>query len=222
DGTTRDVGDLIRFDAWAVFSSLTRAGREPRMWCAKEVGGDTGRIVGLWRQCFPQGRVLLIVRDPMMIARAILNDRRRKGRRPAWPEIVSEVLDAARVVAAEAQMLGDPDVLMVAYEDLVADTAVVMARVAAFLGVNPAPVLSRPTLFGEPVVVRTASRETTEVFRPAASWREGLSVREQRIVAAAATACRLLPRYRVDYESLRRRIAGGRPARPSGPSAGRR
>lgn len=205
ENTLEGLPELIRFDAGAVYQSADGVPAKPATWCAKEVGGPTESILELWRAMFPAGRALFIVRDPRMITRAVLNDRRRKMRRLSFLAIVRETLDPLRIVAEQSKWLGYHYVLMIAYEDLVESTSTVMARVAQFLGVSDSPRFSSPTMFGEPVVVRTSSRDTTEVFGQAASWRDGLTLREQIIVAIAGAMAKLLPRYRVNYAALRRR-----------------
>src|SRR5215208_3762412 len=77
-GGSNDLAKLIRYDAWFVHQSCSKAPIHTRMWCAKEVGGDTKRIVTLWRKLFPKARFIFIVRHPLMVTRAVLNDRRRK------------------------------------------------------------------------------------------------------------------------------------------------
>ena len=154
---------------------------------------------------FPQGRVLFILRDPLMVTRAVLNDRRRKERHLSAYQIARETIDPLRVVATEARHLRDPLTFAIAYEDLVDDTAATMKRVAAFLEIPFGDVLTRPTLFGEPVVVRTASRPEAEVFRSRAQWHEGLTARERRIVALTTQLARLVG-LRVDYPVLRTQL----------------
>ena len=203
------IADFVRYDAWAVHESCSRPPAEPRMWAAKEVGRDIRDVVALWRSMFPEARTLFITRDPLMVTRAVLNDRRRKDRRLSLAAIAHEVLEPMKVVTAQARMLDAPDIHAVAYEDLVADTHAVMAGVARFLGVAPNPVFETPTTFGEPVVVRTSSRKTTSVFKPAQSWKEGLTRREIAVVTAVRAVARFLPRYNVNYAALRRRLKAG-------------
>src|SRR5688500_12549238 len=52
-GVSGDLAKFIRYDAWFVHQSCSKAPVQPRLWCAKEVGGDTKRIVTLWRKLFP-------------------------------------------------------------------------------------------------------------------------------------------------------------------------
>jgi hypothetical protein len=199
------LGHLIRRDMAHVMAACDHP-IEPKLWAAKEVGGRTEAILQEWRRLFPQGRVLLILRDPAMITRAVLNDRRRKERRLSVREIARETMDPLRVVAAEARHLRDPLTFAIAYEDLVADTAATMRCIAEFLEIPFSEILTHPTLFGEPVVVRTASRPEAEVFRSQAQWHEGLTSRERRIVALATQVARL-GGLRVDYAALRKSLA---------------
>lgn len=206
-----DLGALIRYDAWAAHASCANVPAAPRLWCAKDVGGDPATVIAAWRRHFPGARVLMIVREPLMVVRAVMTDRRRRGIRLSLGRIARETLDAMRLVAAQARLPDDPDLLTVAYEDLVADPDGVMARVAAHLGIPPSGVHRRPTLLAEPVVVKTASRATTSVFRSAAAWTDGLTLRERTVIAVVSALAGLVPRYRVDYGRLRRRLRGGPP-----------
>jgi hypothetical protein len=204
--TLQGLADFIRYDAQAVFASCTNAPVSVEMWCAKEVGGPTMEVLDTWRRMFPGSKALFITRNPLMATRAVLNHRRRNGVRLSLREIAFQTYDPMRVVTAQSRLLADSDIFLIAYEDLIADTAGVMAGVADFLGVSRTPKFEAPTIFSEPVIVRTASRQTTEVFQPAASWREGLTWREQLTVAAVSRIASLMPRFNVNYAALRRRL----------------
>ena len=199
--------ELVRRDARFVLESCGRRPCALKVWAAKEVGGRSEEIFRLWRLLFPDGRLLFILRDPLMVTRAVLNERRRLGHRPGLIEMVREVTDPMRTVEAQARWLDDPAVTAIAYEDLVADTPAVMRRVAASLGIADGEFLSRPSLFGEPIVVRTASRAEASVFRDEARWSDGLTLRERIVVGATAAVMRLLG-HGVDYPALRCRLAG--------------
>ncbi len=208
DGARWPLGDLVRFDALCVVKSIDRPPGHPTLWCAKEVGGGRRDILALWRRMFAPGKALFLVRDPLFTTRAVLNDRRRKGVRLPVSDVVHQVTDPLRTMRRQMRYLDDPDVHFTVYEDLVADPEREMRKVTEFLGIGWSPTFTRPSLFGEPVVVRTASQQTTEVFRPTTkSWRDGLTEREQKIVAVAARIARSLPHLAVDYDALRERIA---------------
>ncbi|MBL8906620.1 MAG: sulfotransferase [Rhizobiales bacterium] len=204
DNADGSLAELIRRDMAHVLAASDRRA-EPKLWAAKEVGGRTDAILAEWRRLFPQGRVLFILRDPLMVTRAVLNDRRRKERELSIWQIARETIDPLRVVATAVRHLGDSGTFAIAYEDLVADTSATMRRVARFLGIPFEGVLTRPTLFGEPIVVRTASRAERDVFRSDEKWDDGLTPRERRIVSAT-TLLAGLAGLRVSYVELRRRL----------------
>jgi hypothetical protein len=173
------------------------------------VGGPTQQIVGWWLEHFTHARIIFIVRDPLMVTRAVLRARRRSGKRQTLRDLIYETVDPLRVLKAQQKLLDDQRIFAVAYEDLVDDPAAVMARIAAFLGMAYDERLARPSIFGEPVVVRTASRPSKDVFKDSADWRQGLSLRERIVVGLAGRLARLRADLRVDYPALRRRLRGG-------------
>jgi hypothetical protein len=198
---------LLRLDAWHMYQAASHPPAAPKLWCAKDVGGRTDRIVALWRRCFPASRIVFILRDPRQVTRAVMNDRRRKGTRLPFWKIARETADPMRVVATQARYLDDPRVLALAYEDLVTDTKRTVQRIADFLEIPFEDVLLRPTMFGRPVVVSTSSQNTTEVFRSETSWSAGLPFREQFWIRLASLVLRWHPTFRIDYPTIRRKIA---------------
>ncbi|MEX0923283.1 MAG: sulfotransferase [Rhodovibrionaceae bacterium] len=198
---------LIQSDVLHALESVLPPAPRPEGWCAKEVGGATDRILALWFSLFAEPRVLLLLRDPLMSIRAILNDRRKQKHRLTIAQIVCETLDSLRVVRAQLRHLRDPRVHVVLYEDMVADTQDEMRRISEFLGISYSEHLTHPTILGERVVVATSSRPTTKVFAEQARWQDGLTLRERLTVGLTAALAALFPRYRVDYAALRRRLA---------------
>lgn len=199
----RSLKEFIRLDLAFVIDSVvgTRL-PSPQGWCAKEVGGDTRTIVGWWLKSFDAPRVVFIMRNPLMVTRAVLNDRRRKQRRLSVREIIHETLDPIRVSLAQKAMLGRPEILAISYEGLVASPRQTMRQVAAFLGIQNGPYLERPSIFGEAVVVRTASQTKVGVFDSDARWQDGLPLRERLIVVVTSAIARLVPGLKLDYAKL--------------------
>lgn len=179
-------------------------------WSAKEVGGDTRRIIARWQEMFPQGKVLFIVRDPLMVTRAVLNDRRRKERRLSVWNVARETFDPMRVVSAELALADAPDVMTIAYEDLVRDTETAMRAVSRFTGLAFTPAMLKPTLLGEATVVRTASQRTEGVFHSEAAWSDGLTLREKIVVALTHALFNLLPGFRVNRRRLEKTVEASR------------
>lgn len=190
------VAAMVRKDAIRVLANCRLRAVMPRMWCAKEVGGRAPRVLRLWKSMFPRGRMLLISRDPLMVVRSVLQDRRRVGRRPSLWNIIKQTYDPMAVNATIARLAGDPDVLVLRYEDLVADPGATMRRVADFLGIAFTERLTEPTLLGEPIVVRTSSRVDQKVFVSNARWTDGLTLRERLVVTTTRFALSLWPGVR--------------------------
>jgi hypothetical protein len=199
----QSLKEFIRLDLAFVIDSIVGAHLpSPQGWCAKEVGGDTRAIVSWWLANFYAPRVVFIMRNPLMVTRAVLNDRRRKQRRLSVREIVRETLDPIRVSLAQKAMLGRPEILTISYENLVAHPRRTMRQVAAFLGIEDGSYLAQPSIFGEAVIVRTASQTKPGVFDSDARWQDGLSLRERLIVGATSAVARLVPRLKLDYAKL--------------------
>ncbi len=207
DAHRHALGDLIRFDVFAVQQSSALRDTVPAAWCAKEVGGAKRDLLAFWQGLFPKGRVLFIVRDPLFTTAAVLRDRQRKGIALDVRRIGRETVDPLRSLRRMATYLEDPRVHFTVYEDLVTRPREEMEKVARFLGVPWTDAFLTPTMFGEPIVVRTSSRRTTEIFRGGEDWREGLTKREAVTVSAIAKAAQLMPQYHLNYYALRAAIA---------------
>jgi len=207
-GEVRGLKPLIRSDLQITRDSMLApaVAASPRQWAAKEVGGRTARIVEWWLANFANPRVVFIVRDPLMVTRAVLRTRQRTGDRQSLADLLYETFDPRRVMRAQQALLDRPNVYAVAYEDLVADPEAAMARIAGFLGVPHGPHLARPSIFGESVVVATASKTSRDVFADQAAWSDGLSLRERIVVRLATLFAAFHPGLRLDYGALRARL----------------
>ncbi|MCB1377026.1 MAG: sulfotransferase [Alphaproteobacteria bacterium] len=194
--TRQPVARLIRLDAIRVFENSRFRHASPRMWCAKEVGGHSGRVLDLWKKIFPQGRLLLITRDPLMVVRSVLHDRRRVNQRPSIWNIIKQTYDPMAVNATVARLATNKDVHVLSYEDLVATPEATMRKVADFLGIAFTAKLTQPTLLGEQVVVRTSSRVEKNIFISDATWTDGLTLREKLVVGAVHALLRFWPGLR--------------------------
>jgi hypothetical protein len=209
------LATLIKTDATIVFGCSGLKDR-PKMWCAKDVGGRTHAITSLWRSLFENAKFVFILRDPRMVTRSVLLDRRRKGRRLSVRKIIRETYDPMRVITAQAKYVHDPAVSMITYEDLVGNTADTMKHIAGVLGITYSKALESPSIFGKPVVVRTSSRKVKSVFASKALWYDDLTWRERIVVLTTRAVCRLLPAFNARYKDLRCAIKA-RQERPDKP-----
>ena len=89
-----------------------------------------------------------------------------------------------------------------------------MYQVAKFLGINYSPAFLNPSIFGEPVITRTASVQTNKVFRVERNWYEDLTFFEILVVwvayKALCIALRLVRRRKgrilLSYSEIRENV----------------
>ena len=170
------------------------------------MGGDPEHVTSLFLRSFPAGNLIYLVRQPEFIARAIIMDRRRKAKRMSFRRLLHECRDAQDVVnfGYKHALAGG---LVVSYEALTENTAAITAKICGVVGLPADEVHSKPTTFGETVVVVTSSRQTTSVFRQEKEWTKDLTGREKLAVrlfrAVAPLYYRLKGRRKICYGDLR-------------------
>jgi len=165
---------------FAIYQGIKEKPKRPKMWAMKEVGGHLGSVLRVFYSHFPNGKVIMITRNPKQITRSVLNERRRRGVRLSFRQILNEVVDPLRVLKKQDKHRGKDRIHFVSYEDLVGvGTKENMENITKFLGVKYSQIFERPTIFGAPVVVQTSSRNTTQVFSSRQSWSQGLTLRER-------------------------------------------
>ncbi|HEU0300512.1 MAG TPA: sulfotransferase [Longimicrobium sp.] len=130
------------------------ASSEVRWWVEKTPTNE--RHLHRMRAAFPRAKVLHIVREPLAVfashrqmeetARASFRARRQVVRN----------LAATYRLAVERMRRPQPDHHLLRYEELCAAPERVMGEVAAFLGIEPLPILSQPTVAGMPAQSNTA------------------------------------------------------------------
>lgn len=205
-----DVAELIRGDVQAFVAALREKPKEAVCWGSKEVGGYPDRVTSLYRSCFPDGRIVYLVRQPEFIVRAIIMDRRRKGKPMSFHKILHECGDAQNVVNFGLRH-SEGGGLVVSYEALTENPDAVMESVCRELGLPLNPIHSGPTTLGKPVVVITSSRQTTKVFRQKTDWKNGLGKKEILAINLFRMFAPLCHRFRgsrmVRYQELRAAVA---------------
>jgi Sulfotransferase family len=172
-----DAAGLMCGDVRAFVGALKGGLGTKLQWGSKEVGGVPDRVTALFKRCFPEGRIVYLVRQPEFIVRSIILNRRRKGKRMSLRGLLHECRDAQNVVNFGYEHALQ-DGLVVSYETLTEDPAGVINRVCEKLGLPMDPIHAVPTTLGRPVVVVTSSRQTTQVFRQETDWRKDLTARE--------------------------------------------
>jgi hypothetical protein len=172
------LGDLIRNDILSVYNNLDVQPDDIKLWAVKEVGGNTDKVIKLWRQLYFQGKIVMIIREPLMVTRSVLRNRRKEGRKLSFRKVYKQVKDPYDVLNMQSRYLGDPTICFVTYDGLTSDPKKTMKYICSYLGIDYDDVLSTPTIFGEPVIVSTASRAVEGVFHERSTWYSGLGMRD--------------------------------------------
>ena len=124
---------------------------------AELVGRDVRRLIdpsaltemaaGVMGLSLPAAKFIRITREPRDLAWAIYARRFRRGRNWSYhPDDIARVLASHNQLCARWDALFGDRIHTVAYEDLVADPAAAMKPLAAFLGIDPAPVTAEAWL----------------------------------------------------------------------------
>jgi hypothetical protein len=83
-----------------------------------------------------------------------------------------------QVIEAIGKHVKRTDLHLVYYDDIVSDTETQMRSIARFLGIDFVIAMTYPTLFGEPIVVGTASRRDKSIFREGTGFWNELTPKE--------------------------------------------
>ena len=180
---SQDLGDLLKNDMSLIYQNIRTRPRAPKMWAIKEVGGNAIQVMCLFRHLFLSGKVIFVVRDPLMITRSVILQRKRRGTRLGLKKLFYETVDPLKVLSHIYRRLDDESVHFVSYENITGGGLdEEMKGVCRYLGISFNDIFKRTTIFGVPVVTATSSKETKEVFHDDAAWYEGLSLRERAAV----------------------------------------
>ena len=139
----------------------------------------------MWQE-FPSAQVLHVVRHPY----AVFASRKRAEERSSGQfRNARRVLDDLRrsyEIAAERQRTAHPNrYRVVRYEDVIADPSAAMKDIAAYLGIEPLPILIQPTVAGLPSISNTSFDMPRDAGRIEVRERdEGLSQRERDLIGA--------------------------------------
>jgi hypothetical protein len=229
----RDHGEMAPHVAVALAWAWRTRGPDPRvrLWVDKTPTNER-HLARLWA-AFPDAKVLHIVRDPLAVFASQKQLQERASGSFAAPRAVLRDLAASYRVALRWSRRAPERFHLVRYEDLIAAPEEVMARVAAFLEIEPLPALLSPTVVGMPVGNNSAfTRDGVSVSH---GERAAILTPGEREVATACTG-RLAERLgyapgtpvwwrrpflrakTLTWSSRFRRVFGRRPAGP-GPDA---
>lgn len=195
--------DFVDRDVAAFLGSVKQPPAHLKFWASKEVSKRPEITIPFWRQLYPASRIVYLVRQPEFIVRSILNNRRHKGIRISRRMIWAHCVEAQHFInfAYQASLWPREErPIFLSYEEMTVAPEKTMRRVAQNLGLTFEPILARPTTLGVPMIVRTSSRATTEVFQQATSWKDGLTRREVLITQTFRSLSPLV--FRRQHEML--------------------
>lgn len=127
----------------------------------------------------PGTRFLVLRRDPRDVIASQLAQDPRRG-------LFSQALTCRVAEAAEAAWLGSAQAHFVRYEDLVERPHEVMGTVCRFLGLEPHPVVTEPTVMGDAYRGNSRFGDTMEGVSRAATGRYRTALTEGQIAAVEA------------------------------------
>ncbi len=200
--------EVIQRDLAGIHECIKEKSGTPLFWVAKEVGGPTTSIISFWKQLFFDGKVIMILRDPAMVTRSVILDRRRKGRKLSVREIYDQTKAPIKVLSEQLSMVGTPGMHFVHYEKLTENPGDVMRQICDFLGVEHKESFGYPSIFGEKVITTTSSRKTNKVFKSNKKWYNDLSPVEMSAVFFISKVftfkllARKMNRFSVSYREL--------------------
>ena len=147
----RGHGEMAPHVAVALAWAWHTRGPDPRvrLWVDKTPTNER-HLDRLWA-AFPDAKVLHIVRDPLAVFASRKRLQERASGSFAAPRAVLRDLAASYRVALRWPRRAPARFHLLRYEDLSAAPDEVMARVAAFLEIEPLPALLSPTVVGMPV-----------------------------------------------------------------------
>jgi len=155
--------------------------------CFKDVGGDFPKVVTIFLNSFPNGKIILIKRNPYAQFLSRLNFWKKYN--SSRSGILSQILSLSRLNFFYKTLAKypkkHPRMYTIAYEDLVSNTTHIMKNVANFLGVEYNVIFEYPTVFGMKTQVSTATEKKREVFKESLNkWETQLTGSQIRLVAA--------------------------------------
>jgi hypothetical protein len=197
------------------FQSALTDKPEAKRWLFKQPMGSfkTDRLQWFWDH-FPQGRMVVIVRDPRGQYASMVKYLQKRGEAYGARRSKYRFVQTLRKLAASYTELGklkdsgeSGPLIKVFYEDLVTDTSGVMQRLATFLDIAYDDILTRPTRLGvDNAVVTGRPAFGAEVSREALeAWAQELTPLEIKGIEAwtASFFDAYKKRYARGYRRLR-------------------
>lgn len=185
-GIENGLSDLIINDMYCLFKNIEPDFRPKNLthFAVKEVGGKTDDIIRNWKLMFPHGKIIMLVRDPLMVASSILRERRRRGLKQSSGKLLNQIHSGFKTLEDQLKYQHDPNVHFLKYENLIEHTEVEMRKICDFIGIEFDEMLTKITIFGENVISSTASKKSKVIFKSTNRWFDNLTFKEKLLVVA--------------------------------------
>jgi len=184
---------LIQKDLYNQYLALKKKPSHPKLCAIKEVGGETDAIFNLFEKLFPQGRRVMILRDPFMVTRSVLKNRQRRGIKISFWQYFKQTRDPLVILANQSKYMDQANIFFMAYEALTDKNKrqAVQENLCHYLSISWSDKFNTTSEFGVESVSRTSSENTAEVFVKKKKWYEGLVISERIMVASVHWLVRL-------------------------------
>jgi hypothetical protein len=173
--------DLIVNDMYCLYTNIKPDFRPKNLthWAVKEVGGNTNEIIQKWKLMYPNGKIIMLIRNPLMVASSILRERRKRGLIQPASKLMKQIESGFLILEKQLNYVNDPSFHFLKYENLIDDTVTEMKKICQFLQIEFDEDLTKTTIFGELVVSSTASQMTKSVFKTHNRWYDKLTLKEK-------------------------------------------
>ncbi|MEZ5386424.1 MAG: sulfotransferase [Prosthecobacter sp.] len=169
------IEDYIRGLSHISWQCVQGSPESPHLWITKEVGGAANQVMAAWKHMYYNGRIIFILRHPLHVVRSIVLLRLRMGKTMSLHRTYRAMNDTLKVTWNCVRHADKKWAFPVLYESLTSDdTELLLRRLCTFLDLEFEHILLKPTIFGEPTIVATSSKQTTEVFTQEKRWTTGL------------------------------------------------
>lgn len=174
--------DFIHLDIEASMRSMGKNPEEHPNWAIKETSGDTKQIISSFLDAFPNGKVIVIYRDPRHITSAIYREKKRTGTKMGFLRRMSIARHPYGIINKMEAYKNSPRIYRVNYENLVKSTPDVMKGVANFLKISYSDVLNMPTINGKICKVPSSTENKKKVFRNKSPLTNNINLIEYLII----------------------------------------
>jgi hypothetical protein len=183
-----NLKDFIDLDIEASIQSMGFKEDDFNDWAIKEISGNTESIFNAFLQSYPNGKIIVIVRDPRQNSNSIYREKIKTNSSFSYKKNRFIASEPYRIFSNVHNFIEHKQVYPVFYEDVVSSTERVMRGVSNFINVPYSDTLTKPTIKGEICKVPSSSVKTEKVFKKekklsyGIQWNQYLHIRFQEFL----------------------------------------